>query len=122
MAERGAVRIGTSGWIYRHWKGLFYPEALPAARWFGHYAARFDTVEINNTFYRLPSPEAFDAWREQAPPGFLYAVKGSRYLTHMKKLGDPREPLDRLLGRARRLGKHLGPVLYQLPPHWGRDL
>jgi uncharacterized protein YecE (DUF72 family) len=86
--------------------------------WFAHYAQWFDTVEINNTFYRLPPAEVFDAWKEQAPPGFLYALKASRYLTHRKKLKDPDEPLDNILDRARRLGRHLGPVLYQLPPRW----
>ena len=121
MAACGDVRIGTSGWIYKHWKGLFYPQRLPASRWFAYYAERFDTVEINNSFYRLPSPEAFDAWRAQAPAGFVYAVKASRYLTHLKKLKDPQDPLELFLGRARRLGPRLGPVLYQLPPHWGCD-
>jgi uncharacterized protein YecE (DUF72 family) len=122
VARRGQVRIGTSGWIYKHWRGAFYPERLPAREWFAFYARSFDTVEINNTFYRLPSADAFAAWRDQAPPGFLYAVKASRYLTHMKKLKDPAPALERILGRSRLLGPHLGPVLYQLPPHWRCDL
>jgi uncharacterized protein YecE (DUF72 family) len=117
-ARRGQVRIGTSGWSYKHWRGLFYPPRLPARDWFAFYARSFDTVEINNTFYRLPSTGAFAAWRRQAPPGFVYAVKASRYLTHRKKLTDPAAGLEALLGRARLLGPHLGPVLYQLPPHW----
>ena len=121
MAKRGQVRIGTSGWIYRHWRGVFYPPDLPTSAWFAHYARRFDTVEINNTFYRLPSEEAFDAWKRQAPPGFLYAVKASRYLTHQKKLRDAEQALNNILGRARRLGRHLGPILYQLPPRWHAD-
>jgi len=121
MTKPGQVRIGTSGWIYRHWRGVFYPPVLPTSRWFAHYAQHFDTVEINNTFYRLPSEEAFDTWRRQAPPGFVYAIKASRYLTHRKKLKDAAEPLQNLLGRARRLGPHLGPILYQLPPHWRAD-
>ena len=116
------VRIGTSGWVYQHWRGIFYPHDLPQPEWFAHYAHQFDTVEINNSFYRLPSEAAFDAWREQAPPGFLYAVKASRYLTHMKKLKDPEEPLNLFFGRAGRLGHSLGPVLYQLPPRWRLDL
>jgi uncharacterized protein YecE (DUF72 family) len=116
-----AVRIGTSGWVYRHWRGPFYPPSLPARDWFGFYAARFDTVEINNSFYRLPTEAAVDGWRAQAPSGFVYAMKASRYLTHMKKLGDPADPLERILGRARRLGAHLGPLLYQLPPRWHCD-
>jgi uncharacterized protein YecE (DUF72 family) len=116
------VRIGTSGWNYKHWRGVFYPPGLPVARWFDFYARYFDTVEINNTFYRLPPAETFDAWRTQAPPGFLYAVKASRFLTHMKKLKDPEEPVERLMTRACHLECTLGPILYQLPPHWGCDL
>jgi len=118
----GEARIGCSGWQYRHWRGVFYPADLPQARWLGYYAARFDTVEINNTFYRLPDAAAFTAWKHGVPPGFLYAVKGSRFLTHMKKLKDPEEPLDRLFSRVRKLGRTLGPVLYQLPPNWRLDL
>ena len=122
MAKHGQVRIGTSGWIYPHWRGRFYPPDLPAQRWFPFYAEHFNTVEINNSFYRLPSAQTFDDWRRQAPPGFVYAVKASRYLTHMKKLKDPAEPLANILGRARHLGPHLGPILYQLPPRWRCDL
>lgn len=116
------IHIGCSGWNYRHWRGLFYPTELRVAQWFEFYARRFDTVEINNTFYRLPEPPVFTAWRAQAPAGFVYAVKASRYLTHMKKLKDPGEPLARILGRAALLGAHLGPVLYQLPPGWRVDV
>ena len=112
MAKKGQVRIGTSGYIYRHWRGVFYPESLPVSGWFSYYARHFDTVEINNTFYRLPAVAAFKAWRKQAPPGFLYALKASRFLTHMKKLKDLAEPLERFLGRAREVGEHLGPLLY----------
>lgn len=115
-------RIGTSGWIYSHWRERFYPADLPTKRWFEHYAQKFDTVEINNTFYRLPEADQFDAWRQAAPKGFLFTVKASRFLTHMKKLKDPEEPLERLLTRATHLGRHLGPLLYQLPPHWRVDL
>ena len=122
MTSPGLIRIGTSGWNYKHWRGRFYPADLPVARWFAYYSRRFDTVEINNTFYRLPPEEVFLAWRRQAPPDFLYAVKASRFLTHMKKLNDPADSLDRILGRARQLGAHLGPVLYQLPPHWKCNL
>ena len=114
----GRWRIGTSGWVYPHWRGVFYPPRLAQARWFGHYAGHFDTVEINNTFYRLPSEQVFDRWREQAPQGFTYAVKASRYITHLRRLKDCAEPLERFLGRARRLGDRLGPILYQLPPRW----
>jgi uncharacterized protein YecE (DUF72 family) len=117
-----SVRIGCSGWQYRHWRGDFYPAELPAPRWLEYYAARFDTVEINNTFYRLPEVPTFAAWARRAPRGFVYAVKASRYLTHMKKLKDPEEPLDRLFSRARRLAGTFGPVLYQLPPRWPVNL
>ncbi len=113
-----AVRIGTSGWVYPHWREVFYPPNLPQKAWFAHYARYFDTVEINNTFYRLPAERTFDAWREQAPAGFVYAVKASRYITHVRRLRDCAEPLARFLDRARRLGPHLGPILYQLPPRW----
>lgn len=114
--------IGTSGWVYPHWRGPFYPSDLPQKRWFGFYARHFATVEINNTFYRLPSDAVFDGWREQAPPGFVYALKASRFLTHVKRLADPAAPLEKFLSRARRLGDHLGPILYQLPPNWRVNL
>ncbi|MGQ9778874.1 MAG: DUF72 domain-containing protein [Bacillota bacterium] len=116
-----AVRIGTSGWVYSHWRGIFYPPDLPPAEWLAHYTREFDTVEINNSFYRLPSEATFDAWRAQAPPGFVFAVKASRFLTHLKKLKDPEEPLATFFARTGRLAEKLGPVLYQLPPHWRVD-
>jgi uncharacterized protein YecE (DUF72 family) len=116
------IRVGTSGWVYKHWKDAYYPPKLPAARWFSYYAAEFRTVEINNSFYRLPLPETFRKWRDQAPPGFLYAVKGNRFITHIKKLKDPKEPLRRFLTAARELGPALGPILFQLPPSWRLDL
>ena len=116
------IRVGCSGWNYKHWRELFYPKGLPARRWFEFYAGHFDTVEINNSFYRLPSPETFDKWREQAPPGFCYAVKANRYITQAKKLLDPEEPLNRMMSAARHLGSCLGPILYQLPPSLGLDL
>jgi uncharacterized protein YecE (DUF72 family) len=112
------IRIGCSGWQYAHWRGDFYPAGLPATRWLFHYAETFDTVELNNSFYRLPSPEAFRRWRERTPAGFLFAVKASRYLTHLKKLKDPVDPLARFFEAARELGPKLGPILYQLPPRF----
>ncbi len=112
------LRIGTSGWVYPHWRGVFYPPGLPQSHWYTHYAKTFDTVEVNYSFYRLPSEETFDRWREQAPPGFIYAVKANRYITHVKRLKDAAEPLARFLARARRLGEKLGPILWQLPPRW----
>ena len=118
----GRARVGCSGWQYQHWRGDFYPGELPQKTWFEHYAARFDTVEINNSFYRLPERATFASWARRAPPAFEFAVKASRFLTHMKKLKDPEEPIDRLFSRMRALGRHLGPVLYQLPPHWKVDV
>jgi uncharacterized protein YecE (DUF72 family) len=118
----GEARIGCSGWQYKHWRGAFYPADLPQSRWLAYYASTFDTVEINNTFYRLPEASAFAAWKKGVPPQFVYAVKASRFLTHMKKLRDPEQPIERLFSRARMLGPTLGPVLYQLPPRWGVDL
>jgi uncharacterized protein YecE (DUF72 family) len=117
-----AIHIGCSGWQYRHWRGDFYPAGLPASRWLEHYARHFDTVEINNSFYRLPEAATFAAWRRRAPARFRYAVKASRYLTHMKKLKDPEDPLARFFSRAVQLGPSLGPVLYQLPPRWPLNL
>ena len=116
------IRVGTSGWVYPHWRGLFYPADLPQRGWFEFYAAHFDTVEVNNTFYRLPEPLTFERWREQAPSGFLYALKASRFLTHVKRLKDPEQPLQTFLDRAALLGDELGPLLYQLPPNWELNL
>ncbi len=110
------VLVGTSGWQYRDWRGRLYPEGLAQARWLEHYADRFATVESNNAFYRLPEPGTFAAWAERTPPGFVMAVKASRFLTHIKRLRDPEEPVGRLMDRARHLGAKLGPVLLQLPP------
>lgn len=120
--RHGGLRVGCSGWEYKHWRGDFYPTSVPRAGWFEHYARTFDTVEINNTFYRLPVEATFAAWAARAPRRFEFAVKASRFLTHMKKLKDPEEPLERLFTRMRPLGTHLGPVLYQLPPGWKLDL
>lgn len=119
---RADIRIGCSGWQYRHWRGDFYPRGLAQDRWFQHYAASFDTVELNNSFYRLPDADQFATWGRSAPPGFLFAVKASRYLTHRRRLNQPAEPLARLWSRATRLGDRLGPMLYQLPPRWHRNL
>lgn len=115
MPRRGRIRVGCSGWQYRDWRGQFYPPDLPASRWLAHYAEAFDTVEVNNTFYRLPEATTFSAWRAATPAGFVVAVKASRFLTHLKRLLDPGPPLALLFGRALALGTRLGPVLYQLP-------
>jgi uncharacterized protein YecE (DUF72 family) len=110
------VLIGTSGWQYADWRGLLYPSGLPQNRWLARYAEGFGTVENNNAFYRLPAPELFARWREQTPDGFVMAVKASRYLTHVKRLVDPEEPVERLMRSVRGLGPKLGPILLQLPP------
>ena len=114
--------IGTSGWVYAHWRGVFYPDELRQRDWFNYYAEHFSTVEINNTFYRLPKERAWEQWREQAPSGFRYAVKGSRFITHIKRLRDCEEPVQTFLDRARLLSEHLGPVLWQLPPQMKCDI
>ena len=110
------IHIGCSGWVYRHWRGTFYPEGLPQKRWFERYSEDFDTVEINASFYRVPLASTFDGWRDKAPSGFRYAVKVNRFITHMKKLLDCEETVDEFVALARRLGPALGPLLYQLPP------
>ncbi|MHB8779784.1 MAG: DUF72 domain-containing protein [Candidatus Geothermincolia bacterium] len=119
---RGELRVGTSGWHYLHWRQVFYPGGLKPSGFLEFYARHFDTVEINNSFYRLPSREVFEGWAEQVPAGFLFAVKASRYITHIKKLKDPEEPIARLFSRAEGLGDKMGPSLFQLPPAWKRDV
>jgi uncharacterized protein YecE (DUF72 family) len=119
--RNGRAFVGTSGWVYPHWRGAFYPQKLSQRKWFAHYAERFSTVEINNTFYRLPSESVFRGWEERAPDGFVYALKANRYITHVRRLRDAAGPLGLFLGRARLLGEHLGPVLYQLPPRMKKD-
>ena len=108
--------IGTSGWQYRSWRESFYPAGVAQARWLEHYAARFQTVEVNNAFYRLPEGRTFADWARRTPDDFLVAVKMSRYLTHVRRLREPAEPVKLFLSRARELGAKLGPVLLQLPP------
>jgi uncharacterized protein YecE (DUF72 family) len=114
--------IGTSGWQYRDWRPGLYPAKLPQRLWLEHFADRFAVVEINNAFYRLPERETFRQWRERTPEDFVFAVKMSRYLTHIKRLKEPAEPVARFLGRAEALGGKLGPVLLQLPPNLKADL
>jgi uncharacterized protein YecE (DUF72 family) len=114
--------IGTSGWQYRDWRAGLYPAKLPQRLWLEHFADRFAVVEINNAFYRLPERETFRRWRERTPDDFVFAVKMSRYLTHIKRLKEPAEPVARFLGRAEALGGKLGPVLLQLPPNLKADL
>ena len=116
------LRIGCSGWQYRHWRGTFYPLEVKTADWLAYYVRSFDTVEINNTFYRLPEAETFANWRRAMPARFRAALKASRFLTHMKKLRTPEEPVSRLFRRAAALGPQARPVLYQLPASLRLDL
>jgi uncharacterized protein YecE (DUF72 family) len=117
-----AVHVGTSGFVYRHWRGVFYPEDLPVKGWLARFSAEFRTCELNTTFYRLPTADAVDGWREGTPPSFVFAVKGSRYLTHVKRLKEPAEGLRRFFEVVGRLRGKLGPVLWQLPPQMKPDL
>ena len=110
------VWIGTSGWQYAHWRGRFYPKGVAQAAWLEFFSERFATVESNNAFYRLPESHTFEAWARRTPDDFIMAVKASRYLTHIRRLRDPQEPVELFLERATNLGRKLGPVLLQLPP------
>lgn len=115
MAE---IHIGTSGWNYDHWSGPFYHEELPKDKWLEHYQGQFQTVEVNNTFYHLPNTETVENWKNTVPDHFTFSAKASRYITHMKKLKEPQESLDNMLNVFKAFGEKLGPVLFQLPPHW----
>jgi uncharacterized protein YecE (DUF72 family) len=117
-----AIIVGTSGWQYSQWKGLFYPKDVPQRDWLPFFSERFPAVEINNTFYMLPREEVFDGWRKRSAEGFTFAVKASRYITHVRRLRDCREPLRRFWTNTRHLGPKLGPVLFQLPPNLRADL
>jgi uncharacterized protein YecE (DUF72 family) len=116
------IWIGTSGWHYKHWVGNFYPPRLPSSRMLAHYTQHFDTVELNNTFYKLPAQTSLLAWRDSTPPHFHFAVKGSRFLTHMKKLNNAQDGLNRFLEAVTVLEPKLGPILFQLPPNWELDV
>jgi len=112
------VRVGTSGWYYDHWVGPVYPEGMQPEDMLAEYARSFGTVEINSTFYGLPEAESVAEWYDSTPAGFLFSCKASRYMTHMKKLKDPKEPLDRFFASIAPLKEKLGPILVQLPPRW----
>ena len=116
------IHIGTSGWHYKHWKGLFYPDGMKQPDYLQHYLNFYNTVEINNSFYRLPSAETFANWRQSVPENFVFAVKASRFITHMKKLKDPQTSLANFLQNVIALEEKLGPILFQLPPRWHCDL
>jgi uncharacterized protein YecE (DUF72 family) len=120
MNER--IHIGTSGWSYKHWRSTFYPSELKIKDEFDYYMHHFDTVEINNTFYRLPAKEVFTSWKNKTPKDFLFVVKASRYITHMKKLHDPKESTAKFIEHASVLGEKLGAILFQLPPFMKANL
>jgi uncharacterized protein YecE (DUF72 family) len=122
MKTAEGIHIGASGWHYDHWKGPFYPKGMNAGEMLAFYADHFKTVEINNSFYRLPEENVLAQWRDTAPEGFLFTAKASRYITHMKKLKDPEEPVSTFMERMGVLGGKLGPILFQLPPRWKLNL
>jgi uncharacterized protein YecE (DUF72 family) len=118
---RGRARVGCSGWQYRDWKGVVYPDTLPQRRWLEHYTTLFDTVEVNNTFYRLPPPSTVEGWAAQAPSSFTFAVKLGQFGSHRMKLRDATSWLPNHVDRLERLGAAVGPTLVQLPPRWRRN-
>lgn len=118
MKNIGRIYIGTSGWHYSHWTGPFYPPDMTREKFLGFYARHFSTVEINNTFYHLPATHTVGEWKTQTPKSFLFTCKGSRYITHMKKLKDPEQTLQHFFETVNRLSNKLGPILFQLPPRW----
>lgn len=116
------VFVGTSGYSYKEWKGSFYPEDLPAAQMLRFYAERFSTVEINNTFYRMPEPKLLTHWKSQVPEGFRFVLKAPQRITHKKRLADAADDVEYLFSTAQVLGVSLGPILFQLPPYFRKDL
>jgi uncharacterized protein YecE (DUF72 family) len=119
--QRHTIKIGTSGWSYKHWRGTFYPDNLKIKDHFSYYTKHFNTVEINNTFYRLPKKETFINWKNEVPDDFVYVLKASRFITHMKKLQDPENSTALFLEHAAILEEKLGPILFQLPPNLKAD-
>jgi uncharacterized protein YecE (DUF72 family) len=115
---KGKIYIGTSGWHYKHWTGTFYPAGTKPNEQFSLYQKIFNTVEINNSFYRLPSPETFKRWRKESADNFVFVIKGSRYITHQKKLKEPKQTSNKFFDNVRHLKEKLGPILFQLPPFW----
>jgi uncharacterized protein YecE (DUF72 family) len=115
------IYVGTSGWQYAAWRGRFYPKGVPQRAWLAHYATQFPVVEVNNSFYMLPKETTFDRWRQESPRGFLFVVKASRYITHIRRLRNAKDSVDLFWSRAARLGEKLGPVLFQLPPNFRAD-
>lgn len=122
MKSNVRIHIGTSGWHYKHWRGTFYPEKLPPREYINYYLKYFQSVEINNSFYKLPSEATFRSWKESVPEDFVFAVKANRFITHMKKLKEPEQPIARFMQAVDFLEERLGPILFQLPPFWKLNL
>lgn len=122
LKKKGICFTGTSGWQYKHWKGLFYPKNLRMSAWFDYYCQHFDCVELNSSFYHQPTKNTFEGWGRAVPEGFVFTVKAPRYFTHLKKLSVNQEALLSFLEPASALGEHLGPILFQLPPKWRLNL
>ncbi len=120
--KKARAYIGCSGFVYRHWRGVFYPEELSQYRWLEYYAEKFDTVELNVTFYRLPNPSSFKSWKKRTPDDFIFVIKGSKLITHQKMLKDVESAVDELIERASLLEAKLGPILWQLKPSHKIDL
>lgn len=121
MPTAYAAYIGCSGFSYPHWKGVFYPGGLPRKKWLDYYCKKFSTIELNVTFYRLLKKETFRKWYEATPEGFTFSLKGSRFITHVKRLREPKEPLKLFMERAVVLKEKLGVILWQFPPGFGKD-
>ncbi len=121
VRRKASIHIGTSGWSYPHWRGPFYPPGLPTGAWLGYYARRFNSVEVNNSFYRLPTVDTLRDWHAQVPASFLFAVKANRTITHLKKLLNPGKTIPPFIRRVETLNDQLGPLLFQLPPRWRRN-
>ncbi|MDZ7798788.1 MAG: DUF72 domain-containing protein [Patescibacteria group bacterium] len=120
--SKDTIHIGTSGWNYKHWQKAWYPEKIKTNNFLNYYADHFQTVEVNNTFYNLPSKKVIKSWRKKVPKEFIFSVKASRYITHMKKLKNPKESLKRFFSRVNLLNNNLGPILFQLPPNWYKNI
>lgn len=116
--KKSKIHIGTSGWHYKHWMGTFYPEGMKSKEFMDYYLNFFNTVELNNSFYRLPSAATFAQWKDSVPEDFIFAVKANRYITHMKKLKEPEQHFNNFIGNVEALKEKLGPILFQLPPGW----
>lgn len=119
--NKNKIHIGTSGWHYKHWKGTFYPSDIPHNEYLEYYVKHFRTAEINNSFYKMPKKKTLRNWSQLASENFIFSVKASRYITHMKKLKDPQEPVDNFMSQIKALGDSLGPILFQLPPRWRKN-